>query len=311
MFIHIKRINQARVTPSAPLCLFTFIALLALSVLAPVSSSSPANFDKPLHDVEIDWFYMNTFPLVDLWGPVSVWTLLIFITVSLTLLPFIPWPARNRLATAVVDPEYCNGCGWCATDCPFEAIQMGQHEMRKNRRQAFVTTDACVSCGICVGACPSVTPFKSVHKSDTGIAMPDSDTTAILTNIRKRVVSTKSEKPILLFGCAHGTDVSRFENQDVVTQQFECLGQLPPSYIDFLCRKENISKVLLTGCATGNCYQRLGNEIEAERIARNRYPHLRYLDARKKVEQLWVGAGREDNIQRKIEEARCDRKLAS
>ena len=38
--------------------------------------------------------------------------------------------------------------------------------------QAVVQTDLCASCGICAGACPSSTPFRSVTLFRTGIEMP-------------------------------------------------------------------------------------------------------------------------------------------
>ena len=45
--------------------------------------------DKALGTIEMDWFYMNFYPLIDMWGPNVVWGILGGITLGLCLLPFV------------------------------------------------------------------------------------------------------------------------------------------------------------------------------------------------------------------------------
>ena len=73
---------------------------------------------------------------------------------------------------AVVDPTNCNGCRRCFDDCPYAAVTMVPHPDKRLRQMAQVDADLCASCGICVGACPSSTPFRSAAELVTGIDMP-------------------------------------------------------------------------------------------------------------------------------------------
>ena len=74
----------------------------------------------------------------------------------------MPWlPPLRRAKPAQVDLAHCNGCARCAEDCPYEAIRMVRRtDGLPFPTQAQVNPSLCVSCGICVGACPSSTPFR-------------------------------------------------------------------------------------------------------------------------------------------------------
>ena len=45
--------------------------------------------------------------------------------------------------------------------------------------EAQVNRSLCVSCGICVGSCPSSTPFRRTQELKTGIDLPDYPVDAI------------------------------------------------------------------------------------------------------------------------------------
>ena len=69
----------------------------------------------------------------------------------------------------------CNGCGRCVVDCPYSAVQLIPHTLKGTyKMQAQVDAALCASCGICAGACPSSTPFRSVgelvqlHRAEAG-----------------------------------------------------------------------------------------------------------------------------------------------
>ncbi len=255
MFVHIQRINHSKSMPPRGLAISILTALVVLSLLMPAVSMPQANMDRTLAAVEMDWFYMNIFPLIDLWGPGLVWGLLGFVTLLLIALPFVV-PSTNKVAK--VDPEFCNGCSWCYADCPFDAIYMKPHESKKRHRQAVVIEDRCVGCGICAGSCPSVTPFKNFNEANSGIDLVGQTNFDVLKAARDKVRKIGQGSKILVIGCDHGTDVRQFEGSAVVVETLECIGQLPPSYMDYLCRREDVDAVLLTGCSTGDCYHRLG-----------------------------------------------------
>ena len=304
IIIHIKRINNAQIQPPNGLAIGTLGALILLSLLSPAMSLAPANFDQALREIEIDWFYMNTYPLIQSLGPETVGFILLGITALLTSIPFLDTLINKKEVNpiAVVDPEFCNGCGWCFADCPYEAIYMKPHDDLKNHSQAVVIKDYCVGCGICAGACPSVTPFKNFNEAKSGIDIPGFKNSDLLIDSIRKTKQLTTQHKILVVGCHHGTNLSQFETANTTTESLECIGQLPPSYMDFLCRREGIDAVLLTGCASGDCFHRSGIEIQEERLVRLREPHVRYADVREKIAKVWTGKGGEKEIAAKIAE---------
>ncbi len=316
MIIHIKRIKDARIQPPAGLTWGITSALVVLSILFPAASMAPANFDEPLRSVEIDWFYMNTYPLISLWGPVAVGLSLLGLTAILLLVPLVPVlkpssAKQSENLIAVVDPDFCNGCGWCAADCPYEAIYLKSHDYKLHRHQAVVVSDFCVGCGICAGACPSVTPFKHHNEGKTGIELSHAKNSDFLLETRNKTAKLTCDNKILVIGCHHGADLARFESDDTTTLSLECIGQLPPSYLDYLCRREGVEAVLLTGCTSGNCHHRSGIDIQEQRLVKSRDPHLRYPDVKEKLVEFWTGNTNEKSIEAKIAEIRDDLELKS
>ncbi|MEX0941498.1 MAG: 4Fe-4S binding protein [Pseudomonadales bacterium] len=294
MFIHIKRINNARIFPQKDYAAWMLGCLVVLSLVIPATSMGPANLDAPIRSVEIDWFYMNVYPLIDIFGPTPVWALLSILTLALLVLPLLVRDKNQHLA--VVDPDFCNGCGWCFADCPYEAIYMKPHDYKRNNEQAVVIAENCVGCGICAGACPSVTPFKSFDQAKSGIDLLDFKNSDVLVDARNKVAELDKQRRILVVGCAHGVDLGALESEHAAVIELECIGQLPPSYMDFLCRRDDVDAVLLTGCSSDNCYHRLGIELQEERLHRLREPHLRYADVKEKIERLWIGKGGEQQL---------------
>ncbi len=286
MFIHIQRISRSKSLPPKRLAL---AALALISVIKPATSMPPANLDRSVRSVDLDWFYMNVYPLIDFFGSGPIWLLLLGITVALLLVPVL---SKDHVTPiAVVDPDNCNGCGWCFADCPYDAIYMKPHDYKRNHQQSVVIADKCVGCGICAGACPTATPFKSINQAQSGINLADKSNASILDEVIADLKMTSSPGRILLVGCDHGLEVGRFAAGDVVTVSLECAAQLPPSYIDYLCRREGVDSVVLTGCREGDCHHRVGVELQQARLRHEREPHLRYKDVAVNVHELWVGSG--------------------
>ena len=121
--------------------------------------------------VGLDWFYLPLYPLTDLWGNGAVWAFLGAFSLMIGLMPWLP-PLR-RAKPAEVDLAHCNGCARCAEDCPYEAIRMVRRtDALPFPTEAQVNPSLCVSCGICVGSCPSSTPFRRSQELKTGIDLP-------------------------------------------------------------------------------------------------------------------------------------------
>jgi quinol-cytochrome oxidoreductase complex cytochrome b subunit/coenzyme F420-reducing hydrogenase delta subunit len=300
MFIHIKQVRESKSNPTAGLAIGSLLALLALSIVWPAESLEQADLNRSITTLSFDWFYLNFYPLINRWGAGPVWLMVSSVTAVLVLIPFVFEGKKEEVA--VVDPDFCNGCSWCFADCPYEAIVMKEHDFKKDHRQAVVLEDKCVSCGICAGACPSATPFKTINLFHSGINLPDRKIRTLLEDTREKVLELTGEVKTVIFGCDHGTELGSFRDASTIVITLPCIGQLPPSYIDFLVRREHIDNVLLTGCAEDNCFYRTGNDLMAQRINAQRTPKLKHEAVRQKTAMVWSGLSGESEIAAKLAE---------
>jgi coenzyme F420-reducing hydrogenase delta subunit/ferredoxin len=222
---------------------------------------------------------------------------------GLFALPFLPSRRTEKAPVAVVDPANCNGCRRCFADCPYAAITMVPHpNQRIGRTLAVVDADLCASCGICAGACPSSTPFRSVADLVTGIDMPQLPVGALRRRLREALEA--SPDAIVVFGCDHGADVSRLAADDTVHPfSLICAGQLPPSFVEYALR-DGAAGVVVVACREGGCAFRFGERWTAERLAGTREPHLRASVERERVALVFAGAGDERALQQAIESLR-------
>ncbi len=288
MFIHIQRISYAKTNPPKQLAIGAMAALILLSLINPAMSQAPANLDQSVTNVGLDWFYLNVFPLIEIWGPGWVWGLLCGISGLLVILPWLS--PHKRKPIAVVDPPNCNGCAWCFADCPYSAIVMKEHDFKKGHKQAVVNPDLCIGCGICAGACPSSTPFRSVDELITGIDMPDLPVKDLLKLTDKKAKQLKGDKPkVLIFGCRSGAPTESLEQDNVAGILLPCVGQLPPSFVDYIFRNKLADGVMVTGCCEEDCYYRLGNTWMEQRFAAERFPKLRTTGAKRDIAVIWAG----------------------
>lgn len=304
MFIHIKRVGGARTNPVIGLGTGMLAALVLLSLVKPALSLPPADLTRSIGAVGIDWFYLNFYPLIDRLGPGPVWLMLGVVTVGLSLLPWLPRQAGKKLEIARVDPEFCNGCSWCAADCPYEAIRMVEHESKPGHRQAMVLEDCCVGCSICAGACPSATPFRTVDQLISGIDLPSKSIRSLFEVTSERVAALAGERRVVLFGCDHGPEIDGFADRATAVIKLPCVGQLPPSFLDHLCRRQGVNAVVVSGCGDGDCYHRSGNRWLEERISARRHPHVRHGDVRDRITTVWSAAGGEARIEAALRAAR-------
>ena len=95
MWVHVQRVPKARTTPPRPIVWSLLSTLGALSLLWPVvSQGGAADLGTAVTSVQLDWFYLPLFPLIDAWPLGRVWSLALGGTALLVLMPW--WPPKLR-----------------------------------------------------------------------------------------------------------------------------------------------------------------------------------------------------------------------
>ena len=287
MWVHIQRHAHARVNPPRALGLAVLGTLVALALILPAMSQAPANLDRVPFEVGFDWFYLTVYPLLGHVSGRTLWAGLIGGSVFLTLLPWLP-PLR-KAPPAVVHLDNCNGCGRCFADCPFGAITMvGRTDGTPFDQEARVVDDMCMSCGICVGACPTATPFRRASALVPGIELPAEPVAALRDRVVASAEGLQGPDRVLVFRCAHAGNLGTLAGAGVAVVPMPCVAMLPPSFIDLVISRKHVDGVLIAGCAAEDCFERLGDRWTEERIASQRDPHLRERVDRDRVAVSWA-----------------------
>jgi quinol-cytochrome oxidoreductase complex cytochrome b subunit/coenzyme F420-reducing hydrogenase delta subunit len=292
LWLHLQRVSKPRINPPRGLAIGVLLAMLALSLAVPATSQGPADLATVPGRVGLDWFYLGLYPLLEtLPGPIS-WGAMATILVIMAALPWLP-PLR-RLRPATVDLANCNGCTRCFADCPYTAIEMvPRTDGRPFEWEAEVDPGLCVACGICAGACPTATPFRRASALVAGIDLPDRSVALLRDETEQAAAALRGDGRILVFGCRHGVPLVGLDLHHVAAVTLECVGQLPPSFIDYVLSRGLADGVMLTGCAESSCYNRFGIAWTAARLAGTRDPYLRRRVPRERLRTLWAGlAGR-------------------
>ncbi|CAG1003275.1 Cytochrome b6 [Burkholderiales bacterium] len=298
MWIHIYRISHARSNPSRRLGLAVLGGLTLLSLLQPALSQAPADLDTVSAKLELDWIYMFAHPLMYASSAGALWAATALFTALLALLPLLPHPKVGP--AAVVDLEHCNGCSRCFDDCPYVAITMvARSDGAGHARQAQVDPDLCASCGICAGACPSSTPFRTQADLKTGIDLPNDSVHALRAKLEAALAGLEGRARIVAFGCDQAVDVRLLADTRTATISLPCAGNLAPSFVDYALRN-GADGVLITGCGTGNCHFRLGNQWLSERLEGQREPHLREAVERERLGVAWCARHEETNLRQAL-----------
>jgi coenzyme F420-reducing hydrogenase delta subunit/ferredoxin len=278
MWIHIQRISRPRTQPAGALAWGSLAMLVVLALARPAVSDAPADLAQAPVSLAVDWFYLFPLPAMYAASAGAVW---ITLGAAIVLLVALPWLARApRTPVAQVSPANCNGCARCFADCPYAAVVMREHpDGRPGKRIAVVLDDLCASCGICAGACPSSTPFRSGEALVTGIDMPQLPVDAMRARLERALADGRT---LVVFGCDSGASLERLRSPDVATWSFPCIAQVPPSFVDYALRT-GARGVLVARCPEHDCEFRLGSRWAAERLAGTREPHLRPSVPRERV----------------------------
>lgn len=282
IWLHVFRLTSPKINPPKQLMAGSLLAMLVLSLVFPAVSQDQANLALATQTIELDWFYLHVFPLVKIWSPGWVWVFLVGIS---TLIMFAPWlPPGKAQKAATVDLDNCNGCQRCADDCPYGAIQVvPRSDGKRYEHEVVVDPGLCTSCGICVGACPTATPFRKRSPLVPGIDLPRNSAELL----KEAIEDTTETFPLVLsFACTGSTELAWLEAHDKPVVEVSCVGQIPPSYLDYVLSRNRAARVLLTGCG-GSCTHRFGMDWTEQRIRRTRDPNLRRRLGADRIAMAW------------------------
>ncbi len=289
MWVHVQRLGQPRSAPPRALALGMLAMLVALAIVHPVRSAAPAAAARVPGALGLDWFFLFVHPLMYATSRGALWLLAGAATAALVALPWLargPAPAAARVSLA-----NCNGCGRCVADCPYQAVLLVPRGDGRRGQRAAVIEPRCAACGICAGACPSSTPFRSARELVSGIDLPD-PTVHDLRRRLARALARRGDAGVAVFACerAAASDALARAGADVLP--LRCLAMLPPSFVEYALRR-GARGVLLLACREGECDYRLGAELTAARLAGAREPHLRRTVARARLRVAACGPGEE------------------
>jgi len=274
IWLHVFRISQPGINPPRALMAGSVLAMLALSLVYPALSQGQAELAVVPQNLGLDWYYLLVYPLTRSWSPGTVWALLGGISLLLFAAPWLP--PRRPPPVAEVNLANCNGCRRCADDCPYGAITMQpRSDGSRYEQEAVVEPDLCVSCGICVGSCPTATPFRTATALLPGIDLPDISALMLRQQVENLSAALSGSQRVILVGCDGSDSLEQLEDSSTAVLRARCAAHLPPSFVDYILSRGLADGVFFAGCQGGSCRYRLGDAWTEARMDRTRDPRLR------------------------------------
>lgn len=290
VWVHVQRLSRPRLWPPGAITAASLAMLVLLSLSVPARSLGPADSGHVAAQLSLDWFYLFVHPMVDALSAKTVWLAAALLTLALAALPLLRTPRGESVrAVARVDLANCNGCARCAADCPFGAVVMvARTDSSRHSTQASVNSDLCAACGICVGSCPSSTPFRRSEELVSGIEMPDAPVAALRRELENKVASLSGQEKIVLFACRQAADFKTLADASTAVMALPCAAMLPPSFLEYAIRL-GATGAVIAGCREADCEFRLGDQWLQQRLFGKREPRLRASAARDRIAVVWSG----------------------
>jgi len=287
IWIHVFRITRPKINPPRKVMIGALASMLALSFVYPALSQGKADPALVPESLALDWYYLAVYPLLNYWPPATVWALLIGFSLLICIAPWLPPP--RKVAPVRIDLDNCNGCERCVEDCPFGALEMApRSDGKKYASEAIVSESLCLSCGICVGSCPTATPFRKRSALSPGIDLPDQTVASVRDLVADATAGLEGSRRLIIFGCTGKNKLEKFIDQETAVVNLTCMAQLPPSFVDWILSRDFADGVVLSGCAHNDCQYRLGAKWTEQRMHRERDPHLRKRVDVEKLAMLWT-----------------------
>ncbi|MEK6531387.1 MAG: cytochrome b N-terminal domain-containing protein [Deltaproteobacteria bacterium] len=259
IWLHVMRVTKPRIHPPRPVYAGVAVSLAFMAVFAPVKSLLPANTDKIISVIGIDWFYLFIYPMLN---SAPAWLSWLTISASTAVLIAVPWIfPKKRPAPAAIKTENCSGCAVCREECPYSAIFI--RPSGPDAGTAEVIPSRCASCGICVGSCA----FNAVD-------FPIKRHEDIMAEISAKVLGAGNKGPFkLFFACSHisGLDHAFAGHAGPDMRQaglikLPCAGMVNAGWIEYAL-KLGAGNVVILGCKEGAGWYRTGNTLLSERVA--------------------------------------------
>ncbi len=284
-WVHVVRLNRARVWPPRFYMITGGIILAALAFVIPATSTAPANLSQLPPPIGLDYYYLSYLPTTIQFNPLVFWSISIAVFILLTILPWI-FPAK-KMAIAQVTLADCTGCTFCAQDCPYTAITMApRSDGLSFKQEAVVDPKLCVSCTLCAGSCP----WDAINLGD----WPNS---LVWTEIDHKLKD--STNLALVFTCQrhmnHGAQqvIDKInQERDPQNSEFKiislpCVDMVPPTYLSRALDK-GAKEIIMAGCPPFDCDAREGNEWLEQKLHRQRSPYLKKKAQQEQVRTVWL-----------------------
>jgi len=287
IWIHVFRITRPKINPPRKVMIGALLSMLVLSFVYPAMSQGKADPALVPESLALDWYYLLVYPLLNYWPPGTVWILLVGFSLLICIAPWLP--PVHKPAVVRIDLENCNGCERCVEDCPFGAIEMApRSDGKKYASEAVVAANLCLSCGICVGSCPTATPFRKRSALSPGIDLPDQTVAAVRDLVTDATHALEGNRRLVVFACEGSQQLEKFNDIETAVVSLTCMAQLPPPFVDWILSRDLADGVVLSGCAHSDCQYRLGEKWTQQRMNRVRDPRLRKRVDVEKLALLWT-----------------------
>ena len=295
MWIHIQRISEPRTRPPRGLAIITLAALVVGSVIWPAPLQPAADLDLVPQRVGLDWFILGLYPVIESVPAGVIWGGSVLFTALLVGMPWMPPKPDNSAAKVFLD--HCNGCARCVADCPYTAISLEPRSDGAPFRFEVAVDDArCVACGVCMGSCPSSSPFRRSGDLVTGIDLPDHSLAQLRADVIDAAEDLNGKGRVLTLACRHGAA----QQSAAGRLDLPCVAMAPPSLIDFIISRGLADGVCIAGCAERSCHNRVGVEWTKARLARTRDPYLRARVPRERILTIWAGPTEDKHMEAEI-----------